>query len=255
MSDAGEPSVATSHHPSNMEHRTCAIILARAGSKGLPGKNAAMVAGKPMLAWTIEHALAATRIDRVALSTDGAAMADIGRSYGLDIVERPADLAGDAATVDSAARHAVSALEKGVGSLLSCVVILYGNVPVRPADLADRALAKLIDTGCDSVQSVCGVGKMHPYWMRRLSGESGDVLTQYEPNQVYRRQDLPSVYMLDGGVIAVTRDSLFTVRDGQPHAFLGRDRRAIVTRPGEVVDVDSEIDLRVAEATLEKARC
>ena len=125
-------------------------------------------------------------------------------------------------------------------------------------------LEKLTDTGCDSVQSLCPSGKNHPYWMKTLTGEPapgvgepgcaterlGDQLSDWEPNQVYRRQDLPPVYQLDGGVIAVTRDSLFTLDPARPHAFLGDDRRAVLTAPGEVVDIDGPADLLVAEATL-----
>lgn len=222
-----------------------AVVLARAGSKGLPHKNILTVAGKPMLAWTLEHALASQNVDRVVLSTDGPALAEIGRQYTpVDVVMRPAELANDTATVDAAARHAVGQIV----SLHDTIVILYGNVPVRPADLTDRAARLLRDTGADSVQSVCPAGKHHPYWMKRL-GDDSEMLA-YEDNDIYRRQDLPPVFGLDGGVIAVTRASLFNVREGEPHAFLGNDRRAIVTEPGAVVDVDSAIDLHVAEAVL-----
>lgn len=224
------------------------IILARAGSKGLPDKNALPLAGRPLLGWTIRHARESQRLDHLVVSTDGQALAAIAEAHDVPVIDRPASLADDAATVDGAARHAVLAFEAQHQQRITAAAILYGNVPLRPADLTDRAIAKLLETGCDSVQSVCAVGKMHPYWMKRLGGAQHDVLEHYEPNTVYRRQDLPPVYMLDGGVIAVTRDSLFTVEAGQPHAFLGKDRRAIVTEPGEVVDVDSELDLRVAEA-------
>jgi N-acetylneuraminate synthase/N,N'-diacetyllegionaminate synthase len=104
------------------------------------------------------------------------------------------------------------------------------------------------------VQSVFNVGKTHPWWMRKLGGPGGDALEPYQPNQVYRRQDLPPVYMLDGGIIAARRAALFTVRPGEPHAFLGADRRAIVTEAGQVVDIDSPADLAVAHATMQAAR-
>ena len=228
-----------------------AVVLARAGSKGLPSKNSLPCAGRPMLAWTLEHALASQRVGRVVLSTDGPAIADIARSMSVEVIERPAELADDTAPVDAAARHAVETLEAPRGPFFDAVVILYGNVPVRPADLTDRALAKLAATGCDSVQSLSPVGKHHPWWMKRLGGEDGDALKPYHPNGVYRRQDLPPVYALDGGVIAVTRESLFTVTPGQPHAFLGNDRRAVVCEhEGEVIDVDTAIDLKLAEAVL-----
>lgn len=230
--------------------KTLCVILGRAGSKGLPGKNALPLAGRPMIAWTLDHALAAQRegaVQRVIVSTDGPEIAAAACGMGVPVIERPADLAADAAAVDAAARHAVQQIEARDDQHYDAVVILYANVPVRPADLIVRAAAKLADTGCDSVQSVCAVGKSHPYWMRTLSG---DVLGQYQPNEVHRRQDLPPAYQLDGGIIAVRRDSLFRVTAGRPHAFLGQDQRAVVTEPGSVIDVDSAADLPVAEATL-----
>lgn len=229
--------------------KTLCVILARAGSKGLPGKNVAELRGRPLIAYTIDHARAARCVDRIVVSTDGEAIAQVAHGMGVDVIMRPPELASDTATVDSAARHAVKTLEER-GEKFDAVVILYGNVPLRPADLIDRAVEKLRVTGCDSVQSVCPVGKMHPYWMKTLSGVGKDVLEHYQPNHVYRRQDLPPCYMLDGGIIVVTPGSLMTVKEGEPHAFLGVDRRAVVTGPGEVVDVDDAKDLAVAEALL-----
>jgi CMP-N-acetylneuraminic acid synthetase len=230
--------------------KAVAIVLARAGSKGLPMKNQLPLLGKPMLAWTLEHALASERVDRVILSTDGPTLAEVGRRMGVEVVDRPAEYAHDTATVDAAARHALTS----VIAMHEAVVILYGNVPVRPGDLTDQALDKLEASGADSVQSVCPVGKHHPYWVKQLAGEAGDEMQPYVENSVYRRQDLPPTYQLDGGVIAVTRQSLFDFDPEDAHSFLGRDRRAVVTRPGEVVDVDTSLDLRIAEATLLEQR-
>ncbi len=228
---------------------TLCVILARAGSKGLPGKNTLDVCGRPMIAWTIDEALSAQGrgvVDRVVVSTDGDAIAQVAHGMGVEVVLRPDELASDTATVDAAARHTVEQIEDRT-SKIAHVVILYGNVPARPADLIDRAVAKLKETGCDSVQSVAPVGKNHPYWMKRVDG---DRLLPYEENDVHRRQDLPAVYMLDGGVIAVTRAALFTERDGEPHAFLGADRRAVITEVGAVVDIDVAHDLPAAERAL-----
>ncbi len=231
--------------------KTLCIILARAGSKGLPNKNILDLAGQPMIAWTIGHAKAATRLSRIVVSSDDRIAIALASHLNIDVVHRPAELASDTATVDSAARHALLESERLFNEKYDAIVILYGNVPLRPADLIDRAVEKLAATRCDSVQSVAPVGKMHPYWMKKLTGPGGDVLEHYQPNHIYRRQDLPPVYMLDGGIIAVTRASLMSEKPGEPHAFLGTDRRAIVTQPGEVVDIDTAEDMTIASARME----
>ena len=227
-----------------MNERVICVIIGRAGSKGLPGKNALTGAGVPMITRTIRFARASRSIDRVIVSTDGAEIAAIARAEGVEVFMRDESVSHDTATVDAAVRHAIRAS----ASEAPIVVILYANVPLRPTDLADRAVARLRDSGATSVQSYCRVGKTHPYWMSRLD-EEGRV-AQFVPNTIYRRQELPPLFMPDGGVIAVTRTSLFDVREGEPHAFFGTDRRGIETNEGDVVDVDCALDLAVAEALL-----
>lgn len=232
--------------------RKIVVIIGRGGSKGLPNKNLRKLGGKPLVAWTIEHALASRQPDQVILTSDSQAILNVGRAYDIPSYERPAHRASDTATVDDAARHGIECWEQGAGAHCQYVAILYANVAIRPADLTDRAFTKLIETEADSVQSVYPVGKMHPFWMKQLDGPHDDILRMYQPNRVYRRQDLPPVYMLDGGVIALTRQSLFDKFDpAEPHAFLGEDRRAIVSPEGAVVDIDSQVDLIYAQAVLE----
>jgi CMP-N,N'-diacetyllegionaminic acid synthase len=238
--------------------KAVAIILARGGSKGVPGKNVAVVAGKPCIAWTILAAREAERIGRVVVSTDDARIAAVSREYGAEVIERPAELASDTARVDDAARHAVQEIESG-GERVKVCVLLYGNVPVRPARLLDRAVAMLEESGADSVQSYAPVGKFHPWWMARVDADSGhvrpwtgDVLN----HNVFRRQDLPPAQVPDGGVIAVTRAALMLEAPGAqpgPHAFFGADRRGIVNPEGSVVDIDSPVDLLVADALLRQS--
>lgn len=231
-----------------------AIILARAGSRGVPCKNERAIAGRPCIAWTIDDARAAGSVGRIAVSTDGARLASIARDLGVGVVDRPPALAGDAATVDDAARHAVNALGGGAGDP---VVLLYANVPVRPAGLIDRAVALLRESGADSVQSYAPVGKHHPWWTAVVGDDGavrawdGGVLN----HGVYRRQDLPPAHVPDGGVLVVTRRALALGVPGSapgPHAFLGASRRGVVTGEGEVIDIDSEGDLLAAEAALRR---
>ena len=230
----------------NASEEVLAVIIGRAGSKGLPRKNALMVADAPMIAHTIRFARASSTIDRVIVSTDGDEIAQIAADEGVEVFMRPESVSHDTATVDSAVRHAVTAS----GSRAEIVVILYANVPVRPANLADRAIALLGATGADSVQSYYRVGKTHPYWMSQLDSEGR--VSAFVENRIYRRQELPPVFMPDGGVIAVQRASLFSPREGEPHAFFGRDRRGIENEEGAVIDVDTALDLAVAEAALLK---
>ncbi|MDY7108763.1 MAG: acylneuraminate cytidylyltransferase family protein [Planctomycetota bacterium] len=229
----------------SIEGGVIAVIIGRAGSKGLPGKNTRRLLGKPMVWYTIQDAKGAGLVDRIVVSTDCEEMKSIARGENLAVVDRPAGLAGDTATVDAAVRHAIET----DGGEERIVVILYANVPVRPDGLIDRAVRKLIETGADSVQSYCDVGKHHPLWTSTIDLSTSTV-TPYQANVPYRRQDLPERFLPDGGVIAVRRESLFTSVEGEPHAFLGRDRRGIITPSGSVIDVDSEIDSDLAHVVL-----
>jgi len=237
-------------------HSAIAIILARAGSKGLPGKNTAPVAGKPCIAWTIQHAQRSKHLSEVVVSTDCPHAAAIAREHSCTVVDRPADLASDRATVDDAARHAFTLLNQRRERPQTHAVILYANVPVRPTDLTDRALNLLFTSRCHSVQSYAPVGKYHPWWTARLdpttslvSPWEGTVLN----HNIFRRQDLPPAYIPDGGIIALAADALLlripNVPPG-PHAFFGLDRRGIINPEGAVIDIDARTDLLVADAIL-----
>lgn len=249
-----------------------AIVLARGGSKGLPRKNALEIGGRACVEWTLEDACEARSVGWVVLSTDDAELRAIGekpewKSRGVRVVERSADLAGDTATVDAAAREALrgwerlTSAERGGETHEGPIVILYGNVPIRPQGLIDRAVACLVEHGADSVQSYAPVGKYHPWWMARVDETTGAVRPwegEVLNHGVFRRQDLPPVFVPDGGVIVVTRAALMLEIKGVsqasgPHAFFGRDdrRRGVVTREGEVVDIDSRTDLMVARAMVE----
>lgn len=226
-----------------------AIILARGGSKGVPRKNIARIGGRPCIAWTIDAAREATTVHRTLVSTDDDEIAAIASRHDIAVITRPPELATDTATVDAAARHAA---EHADGDP---IVILYANVPIRPAGLIDRAVQLLLESNCDSVQSYAPVGKHHPWWTARLdeSGRAspweGDTLN----HGIYRRQDLPPACIPDGGVLVVSRPALFLEVPGVPagpHAFFGLDRRGVLTGEGDVIDIDSPADLALADAIL-----
>ncbi len=231
---------------------TLGIILARAGSKGLPGKCVRPLLGRPLIDYTIDHALAAETLSAVVLSTDSAPAQGVAAGRGVEVVARPAALATDRATVDGAARHAVQVWEQRHSHPVEAVVLLYGNIPVRADGIVDRVVRHLRGGG-DSVRTVAPIGKHHPDWLHRLDE---DRMRQFRPNSIYRRQDLEPLYYHDGAVVAVTRTALFgalaTPNDHQ--AFLGADRRAVVQGPEDAVDVDEPLDMFIAEALLRARR-
>lgn len=239
--------------------KAIAVILGRGGSKGVPGKNTAPIAGKPCVQWTIEAAKSAQHVAHVIVSSDDPSMLAFARAADAIAITRPSALANDTARVDDAARQAIVEFERTHAEVPahSPIVILYANVPIRPPDLIDRAVHLLHNSECDSVQSYAAVGKYHPWWTAKLddtgkvSPWEGDVLN----HGVFRRQDLPAAYVPDGGIIALTRRALFCEIPGVPsgpHAFFGLDRRGVINPEGAVIDIDAPTDLLVADAILKE---
>lgn len=226
---------------------TVAVILVRAGSKGLPDKCVLPLCGRPVLAYTLGHAQSSRYVSEIILTTDSLRAAAIGRAAGAILVERPAELASDTATTQDAARHAVEEYEARTGGRADVAVILGGNVPIRQDGIIDRCVDRLLSTGCDSVQTVGPVGKYHPDWMYRLDDGR---MTQYRPNNIVRRQDLEPLYCLDGAVVVVRRELLLSPETaGNPTAYLGEHREAVVQEE-ECVDIDTLADFYRAEALI-----
>ena len=249
-----------------------AVIMARGGSVGLPGKALRMLGGKPVIAYTFDHVRESRLISRSVVSSDDAAILALAKAEGFATIVRPAELATATSATDPVLRHAVRALYRTtegtentevtttpsisvssvhsvVGLLPAVVVMLYGNVPIRRDNMIDRCIEMLLETGCDSVQTIAPVGKMHPYWMFDRTDDGR--IAKHVPNNVFRRQDLPPLFSPTGAVYAM-KTSVLMASEGSsdPHAFLGADRRGLVVAPEDSVDIDTEKDLFVAEAML-----
>ena len=228
-----------------------AMIPARGGSRGLPGKNVRDLMGRAVICYSVEDALAAERVDRIAVTTDDDKAKDICRqdySNSVTVIDRPGALADDTARVDDAMRHCCRQMESQYDYCADIVVLLYANVPVRAEGIIDRAVEHLIKTGADSVQTLAEVGKYHPYWLYQLEGDRAG---KYIDNQMYQRQDLPPLYFIDSAVGVVKRETLMRAEGSvDPHAFWGKDRRGIIEQPHETVDIDIFRDFRIAEAAL-----
>jgi CMP-N-acetylneuraminic acid synthetase len=226
------------------------VVLARAGSRGLPNKHLRPLLGRPVIDWTFDHVAAAHSLTRVVVSTDCPDVRRLARQRGLTTVNRPASLATDNASVQDALIHAMDEVESRTDWRPDAVACIYGNVPLRPSGVFDDCIDVLASTGSDSVRTFQPVGKWHPRWMSRLV-EEGRV-DPCVPGSIHRRQELEPLFLHDGACFVVTRTSLESGRIDRddPHAMFGQDRRGLEVSPRSAIEVDDATDLVVAEAVL-----
>ena len=224
-----------------------AVIFARGGSKGLPGKNIRTLGGKPLIAWSIEHALAVKRIDRVLVSTDSAEIAEVARHHGAEVpFLRPAELARDDSPEWLAWRHALNYLSETSGQFPTAMVSVPATAPLRlPADI-EMCLDEFERGDADVVVTVSDAHRS-PYFnmvKRRADGTVGLVIPP--TSTITRRQDAPVVY--DMATVAYVARPEFVMN--YLGIFAGRVRA--VTVPTErAVDIDTLLDFKIAECLLE----
>jgi CMP-N-acetylneuraminic acid synthetase len=224
-----------------------AVIFARGGSKGLPGKNIRPLGGKPLIAWSIEHALAVKRIDRVLVSTDSPEIAAVARHHGAEVpFLRPAELARDDSPEWLAWRHALNYLRETSGQFPAAMVSVPATAPLRlPADI-EMCLDEFERGDADVVVTVSDAHRS-PYFNMVKRREDGTVELVIPPTStIARRQDAPAVY--DMATVAYVARPEFVMH--QLGIFAGRVRA--VTVPTErAVDIDTLLDFKIAECLVE----
>jgi CMP-N-acetylneuraminic acid synthetase len=224
-----------------------ALIPARAGSKGVPGKNIRPLGDRPLIAYTIEAARTARRITRVIVSTDSSEIAEVARRCGADVpFLRPADLATDAAPMIDVITHALATLRQQDGRDPEIVVLLQPTVPFRTAAEIDRAVTRLEEEDTDAVVTVRPVpAHFNPAWQLRIdAGELRRVAGGPLRSLPVRRQDLEPTYIRDGSIYAVKTAALTDSGSLYGH------RTSAVIAEHEAINIDSEDDWRRAEAAL-----
>jgi CMP-N-acetylneuraminic acid synthetase len=228
-----------------MSLQVVGIIPARGGSKGLPRKNVRLMCGKPMIAYTIEAALASGRLTRTIVTTEDREIRRVAGDYGAEVIDRPPELASDSATSLDVVRHAIDRLETG-GRPPDVVVLLQPTSPLRNA--ADISAALEISLGSRAPVISVTEAVHSPCWSfvicdGRLSPLLGE---QYLS---LRRQDLPRAYMPNGAVYVAESGY---IKDG--NGFLGPATIPYVM-PGErSVDVDTEMDFLLCELLMAGAQ-
>ncbi|MEO1040298.1 MAG: acylneuraminate cytidylyltransferase family protein [Pseudomonadota bacterium] len=225
----------------------CAFILARAGSKGLPGKNVRPLAGKPLIAWSVEAALAAPRVTDVIVSTDGEDIAEAGRAAGAEVMMRPDALANDTALPKDAIRHHLDAMASA-GRVPDIVMLLQPTSPLRAVDDLEDCLTRLIADGFDSAATFTGADT-HPF--QAFREVDGSPLGFVEGESPWRpRQALPPAYQLTGSVYAAWREPFLA--EAGPGFLVGR-AGMVVTPAQRAVDIDTIADFKMAEFMLAEA--
>lgn len=214
-----------------------AIIPARGGSKGIPRKNICMLAGKPLIAWTIEEAKKSKYIDRLILSSENEEIIKVAMAWGCEVpFIRPIELAKDDTPGIEPVLHAITMLPG-----YDYVVLLQPTSPLRLVDDIDGCIETCLFSNVPSCVSVTEVNQ-HPYLMYVINktGSMSPFLDQ--KIETFRRQDLPLVYILNGAVYVA--DSVLL---GKSRSLLTPFTKAYIMPKARSLDIDDAIDLAVCE--------
>ena len=218
-----------------------AIIPARGGSKGVPRKNIRLLAGKPLIAWTIDEAKKSKYIDRLILSSEDEEIINVARKYGCEVpFRRPTELAQDDTSGIEPVIHALNTLKENY----DYVVLLQPTSPLRTVKDIDGCIEKCLRSGAPSCVSVCEA-EHSPYWMYTLDkDEKMNRLIEVE-NIYVCRQDLPKVYSLNGAIYVSRSEYIVTEK-----AFITDGTTGYEMSRGRSLDIDNVYDLKLAELIL-----
>ncbi|KAF0135215.1 MAG: N-acylneuraminate cytidylyltransferase [Candidatus Saganbacteria bacterium] len=198
------------------------IIPARGGSKGVPRKNIRMIAGKPLIAWTIEAAKKSKLLDRFVVSTEDKEIAEFARSCDAEVIDRPPELATDTASGISVIQHALAVINAKV------VVILQPNAPIKDEGLIDECIKRFEEKGAESLAT--------------------GFICMYEEYGTYfeNRQKRKGFFYDDGNVLILTAK---LVRQGK---LIGEKAERMVISREQNVEIDDPFDFWLAEQVLLK---
>lgn len=221
-----------------------AIIPARGGSKGLPGKNVRPLNGKPLIAYAIEAALKAKHIDRVIISTDDEVIARVAVDYGAELpFMRPAELASDTAMAIDNYIYTIGRLEKESGKSIDAFVVLQPTSPLRIAEDIDGAVELFEQKKADSVISYCQ--EAHPVTWHKYLDEDGRFENIFDANIKNRQENRASYY--PNGAVYVFRTSMIRERK-----YYTEKSYAYVMPRSRSVDIDFIDDFEYAEFLLKR---
>jgi CMP-N,N'-diacetyllegionaminic acid synthase len=224
------------------QKKTIGIIPARGGSKGLPGKNIRDLHGKPLIAWTIEAAINSVELDDFVVTTDSEDILKVAKQFGCkNLILRPPELATDEMTLEPVIEHVISSLEEKY----THVLLLQPTSPLRTSNDIDGILKSATNSSDVPIIGVTKSSKS-PYISYTLDDE-GLMSPLFPGVRRQRRQDMPITYVPNGALYFSRIDTLI-----EAGTFVTPDVHAYVMSEERSVDIDSELDLMLAELLLSK---
>jgi CMP-N,N'-diacetyllegionaminic acid synthase len=221
-----------------------AVIPARGGSKGLPGKNIRPLLGKPLIAWSIEQALGSKYVNEVFVSTDSEEIAQVARTYNAKVpFLRPVQLATDEAKTSDVLLHFIDEMEKQ-GNTFTHILLLEPTSPLRETEDIDKAFEMLLE--CDEATSIVGISKVesqHPYFTVSLTKDK--LLRSGNNFQILRRQDIEDLYFYEGSVYISTIEKYKELNNFYHNNTLG-----YIMPKWKSFEIDDMVDFVIIEALL-----
>lgn len=224
--------------------RILAIIPARGGSKGLPGKNIKELLGKPLIGWSINHAQESKYVDDIFVSTDSQEIADVAESFGIKVPSlRPAYLASDTASSMDFIEYTINMMEEQ-GKLFDYLILLEPTSPLRDAEDIDKSLETLINhPTAKSIVGVCKSEGQHPISLTKV--DNGFLVPYIERTASVRRQDLETLYFFEGTIYATSIEGFRQYR-----LFYHKECLAYIVPKWKSFEVDDFIDFTIIEAVM-----
>ncbi len=223
-----------------------ALICARGGSKGLPGKNIRPLVGKPLIGWAIDEIKKVDRIDRIIISTDSEEIASVASKYGAEIpFLRPNELAGDESSEWLVWQHALNYLKETEGSYPDVLIVVPTTAPLRHYQDLENCLDRFEEGDVDIVITVTDAHRSPFFNMVKVNEDQSVNLVIHPDSLVTRRQDAPVVYdmttvaYVTSPEFVMTSKGIFSGRVGSVHIPLDR-----------AIDIDTAMDFKIAECLL-----
>jgi CMP-N,N'-diacetyllegionaminic acid synthase len=227
-----------------------AVIAARGGSKGLPGKHLLKLCNKHVIDYTFEYAKSSKLVSRIILTTDDKRIKRAADAYQIETIMRPESMATDTARINESLVHVMEILEQREEYLPDYIVLLYGNMPVRKPGALDKGLDYIFQhQDCKCVRSMISVGSMHPYIMATIE-KGGKIEQMYETN-LYRRQDMPDIYIDEDSVIIYSFKGLMETAETE-FSFPEKSFSLVIDKKDAGIEIDDLYDFDYAEYIIKK---